>query len=70
MLMSEVIGLDLVPLDYPARLEALRARGVGLWDVVAEPHRKGKPGQPYQEAQPQGLVRFACVSSQRQGNRI
>ncbi len=40
-LMSEVIDLDLVPLDYPARLEALLARGVGLWDVVAEAHRPG-----------------------------
>lgn len=41
MLMSEVIGLDLVPLDYTSRLEALLAHGVGLWDVVAEAHRKG-----------------------------
>ncbi|WP_342119795.1 DNA-deoxyinosine glycosylase [Pseudoduganella sp. OTU4001] len=41
MLMSEVIGLDLVPLDYPSRLQALLAHGVGLWDVVAEAHRKG-----------------------------
>lgn len=40
-LMSEVIGLELVPLSYPARLEALLARGVGLWDVVAEAHRPG-----------------------------
>jgi hypoxanthine-DNA glycosylase len=41
MLMSEVIDLDLVPLDYTSRLEALLAHGVGLWDVVAEAHRKG-----------------------------
>jgi hypoxanthine-DNA glycosylase len=41
MLMSEVIGLDLVALDYSARLQALLAHRVGLWDVVAEAHREG-----------------------------
>jgi hypoxanthine-DNA glycosylase len=40
-LMSEVIGLELVPLDYTSRLQALLEHGVGLWDVVAEAHRKG-----------------------------
>lgn len=40
-LMSRVTGTDLVTLDYPARLEALLARGVGLWDVVAQAHRPG-----------------------------
>ncbi|MFZ3287356.1 MAG: DNA-deoxyinosine glycosylase [Telluria sp.] len=41
MLMSEVIGLDLRALDYAARLQALLANGVGLWDVVAQAHREG-----------------------------
>ena len=41
VLMSEVTGTDLVALDYPSRLAALRARHVGLWDVVAEAHREG-----------------------------
>ena len=41
MLMSEVIDVDLVPLDDPTRLQALLAHGVGLWDVVAEARRKG-----------------------------
>ncbi len=40
-LMSEVVGEDLVTLGYLARLAALRAHGVGLWDVVAEAHRPG-----------------------------
>jgi len=39
--MSEVIGLDLRALDYAARLQALLANGVGLWDVVAQAHREG-----------------------------
>ncbi|MFL6657219.1 MAG: DNA-deoxyinosine glycosylase [Massilia sp.] len=41
LLMSNVLETDLVALDYPARLHALRLRGVGLWDVVAEAHRPG-----------------------------
>lgn len=40
-LMSEVIGLELVSLDYFTRLKALLGHGVGLWDVVAEAHRNG-----------------------------
>ena len=40
-LMSEVVQIDLVALEYPARLEALLKNGVGLWDVVAEAHRDG-----------------------------
>jgi hypoxanthine-DNA glycosylase len=41
MLMSEVIGVDLSVLNYAARLQAVSANGVGLWDVVAEAHREG-----------------------------
>ena len=41
MLMAEVIGLDLLPLDYMSRLQALLANGIGLWDVVAEADREG-----------------------------
>lgn len=36
-----VIGRDLARLDYPDRLEALRAAGVGLWDVITTAHRAG-----------------------------
>ena len=40
-LMSAVLGVELVPLDYDARLQTLLAHGVGLWDVVAEAERPG-----------------------------
>lgn len=39
--MSAVLSLDLQALDYDARLLALRANGVGLWDVVAQAEREG-----------------------------
>ncbi|WP_434627235.1 DNA-deoxyinosine glycosylase [Chromobacterium sp. CV08] len=40
-LLGQAIGVELRALDYPRRLEALLARGVGLWDVIAEAERKG-----------------------------
>lgn len=40
-LVGAVINADLRAMAYQARLAALREHGVGLWDVVAEAHRKG-----------------------------
>lgn len=40
-LISRVIGRELVPLGYEARLEALLEAGIGLWDTVAAATRKG-----------------------------
>jgi hypoxanthine-DNA glycosylase len=40
-LMSDVTGVDLVPLAYQARLEALLHAGVGLWDTIGSARREG-----------------------------
>lgn len=40
-LTGDVIGYDLVPLDYEARLSALREAGIGLWDTVSAATREG-----------------------------
>jgi double-stranded uracil-DNA glycosylase len=40
-LVGGVIGIDLVALPYAERLEALKASGVGLWDVIASAERPG-----------------------------
>ena len=40
-LMGDVIGAPLDEMGYPARLSALRAAGVGLWDVIASASRAG-----------------------------
>ncbi len=40
-LMSAVIELDLVPLSYEERLEALLGAHIGLWDSVASATRSG-----------------------------
>lgn len=40
-LIGGVIGADLAPLPYGARLEALLAAGIGLWDTVGSATRRG-----------------------------
>lgn len=40
-LMEAVLGAPLAALPYEARLAALLARRVGLWDVIASAERKG-----------------------------
>jgi double-stranded uracil-DNA glycosylase len=40
-LIGGVIGADLVALPYEARLEALLAAGIGLWDTVGAATRRG-----------------------------
>jgi double-stranded uracil-DNA glycosylase len=40
-LIGAVLGLDLAPLAYDARLQALLGAGVGLWDTVGSAKRRG-----------------------------
>jgi hypoxanthine-DNA glycosylase len=40
-LIGAVIARDIASLDYDARLAALAAAGIGLWDVVARASRAG-----------------------------
>jgi double-stranded uracil-DNA glycosylase len=40
-LMSAVIGAELVPLAYDARLRTLLDAGIGLWDAVGSAVRRG-----------------------------
>ncbi|MDB5692501.1 MAG: DNA-deoxyinosine glycosylase [Alphaproteobacteria bacterium] len=40
-LIGAVVGADLVPLDYEARLRSLIEAGVGLWDTVGAATRRG-----------------------------
>jgi len=40
-LVGDVLGEDLVGMDYAARLQTLLAHHVGLWDVVAQAKREG-----------------------------
>ncbi|MDB0528581.1 DNA-deoxyinosine glycosylase [Ralstonia solanacearum] len=40
-LVGDILGEDLVHMDYAVRLQTLLAHHVGLWDVVAEAMREG-----------------------------
>lgn len=56
--MSEVLGTDLVSLGYDARLDALLAHHVGLWDVVAEASRTGSLDSSIRDREDNDLVRL------------
>lgn len=49
-LMSPVVGTDLSALDYDARLAALLAAGVGLWDVIGHATRRGSSDAAIKDA--------------------
>lgn len=59
VLMGEVLDADLVGLDYEARLAALLAHGVGLWDVVAEAVRPGSMDSAITGAVENDLLKLA-----------
>jgi hypoxanthine-DNA glycosylase len=40
-LLGSALDLDLRSMTYPRRLKAVKARGVALWDVVADARRAG-----------------------------
>lgn len=59
MLMSGVIGTDLVPLGYEERLETLLQAGVGLWDTVASATREGSLDAAIRNHSPNALPELA-----------
>ncbi len=59
-LIGKVIGVELAPLDYEARLSALLAAKVGLWDTVASARRAGSLDAAIREAEPNQLADLAA----------
>lgn len=59
-LVGDAIGRDLHALDYPERLDALKANGIGLWDVVANAQRRGSLDHRMRDIQPNGLADFVA----------
>ncbi len=57
-LVGGVIGVDLVALPYPERLETLKAAGVGLWDVIASAERPGSLDAAIRNAEAADLNRL------------
>src|SRR5690606_37900010 len=58
-LMGAVTGVDLPALPYAARLEALLAHGVGLWDVIAHAERQGSLDSAIRSPAPRDLAAMA-----------
>ncbi|OAN57168.1 DNA-deoxyinosine glycosylase [Sphingomonas sp. TDK1] len=58
-LLSPAAGRDLAALDYPERLEALRAAAIGLWDVVASATRPGSTDAALRDVEPHDIVALA-----------
>lgn len=57
-LMGGVIATDLVALPYAERLQALKAAGVGLWDVIARAERRGSLDRAIRKAEAADLNRL------------
>lgn len=55
-----VVGVELEPLGYEARLSALLGAGIGLWDAVASAHRPGSLDAAIREAKPNELAALAA----------
>lgn len=60
-LMSPAAGCDLVPLPYAARLEALLAARIGLWDVVASATRPGSTDAALRDIEPHDIAALAAT---------
>jgi hypoxanthine-DNA glycosylase len=60
-LIGKVIGVELGPLEYDARLAALLKAKVGLWDTVASAQRVGSLDASIREAEHTPLAELAAT---------
>jgi len=60
-LVGNAIGTDLAALDYQARLEALRAAKIALWDTVASATRSGSLDAAIRDAEHAPLAQLVAT---------
>lgn len=60
-LLGGAIGEELAALDYRARLDRLAARGIALWDVVADATRSGSLDGAIRGVRPNQLAAFVAT---------
>ena len=59
-ILSALWGIDLGAQAYPARLQQLRAHGLGLWDVYGACRRDGSLDSAIEDAEPNDLTGLAA----------
>ena len=62
-----MIGVDLAALDYAARLAALRAAHIGLWDTIASATRPGSLDAAIRDAELAPLAQLAASLPELRG---
>ena len=60
-LIGGVMGVDLTALGYDARLAAMLAAGIGLWDVIATAQRNGSLDAAIHEVEARDLAALAAT---------
>jgi len=63
-LLSALWGVDLVAASYPERLDEVRRRGLGLWDIYASCRREGSLDQAIEDAQYNDLASLRHIAPQ------
>jgi hypoxanthine-DNA glycosylase len=63
-ILSAIWQVDLMPLPYPQRIELMRVRGLGLWDVYARCEREGSLDSAIQRAQFNDLASLKEIAPQ------
>ena len=66
-LLSQLLGCDLVALDYGERLRAVRDRGLAIWDVHAECARQGSLDSAIRDPRPNDIAALAARLPQLRG---
>ncbi len=78
-ILSAVLGQPLKEMDYPARIAAAQAAGIGIWDVFASCERAGSLDSAIREALPNDLaalhnaapaLRRVCFNGRTAARRI
>jgi hypoxanthine-DNA glycosylase len=65
-IVSTIWGIDLMPLSYAQRIEAMRARGLGLWDVYACCEREGSLDSAIEHAEFNDLASLKVIAPRLQ----
>lgn len=61
-ILSALWGVDLMALPYAGRLDVVRARGLGIWDVYASCRREGSLDSAIEEAQLNDLASLVLLA--------